>query len=1270
LGTEGTVINRKAAIAALQIVTLVSVGLMGPSASAAPPKCQGKTATRVGTARADVIKGTAKADVIVGLDGNDSIKGVGGNDTVCGGNGVDLIDGGPGADKLQGDGGNDKLLGSTGGDALNGSAGTDNCLGGGGTNTYLSCEKPTYQLAVSKQGTGDGVVNSTPGAMNCGPVCASSFSVGSEVTLSVLPDPGSRFTGWSDACSGTALTCTVTMDRARSVTAIFDLFVTHPLTVNNDGGGTVTSAPAGISCPGACVQNHEQGTSVTLTATPAAGAQFMGWDGDDCSGTATTCTVTMSQSRTVTAIFGFPLTVIKSGSGQGDVSIEGFDCEGDCSGVYPYGLEIPLTATPNAGSDFGGWSGACTGTGSCAPTMTQARTVIASFTPIQRILTVASGGGGTVTSSTGGISCPGTCSQNYDHGTVVTLTADPAAGGQVLSWSGGGCTGTGTTCAVTMDQARTVTVTFGFPLTVTKDGQGTVTGDGISCGAGCTAVYPYGTNVTLSATGIPSATVFNGWSGDCSGGGTCNVSMVAPRTIGATFSPVQHLLTVDVFNGGGGTITSSPAAIFNCPTTCAAPFDQGSVVTLTAVPAPGAQILGWSGGGCSGTATTCQVTMSDARSVTVTFGFPLTVSKGGAGQGTVSGNGISCGTDCTEVYPYATMVPLSASPDATSTFGGWSGPYCGGTGTCNLSMEGPRTVTATFGLIARSLSVTNLGGGAVTSNPAGISCTGIASDCSETYGQGTVVTLSAAPSPGATFLGWSGGGCTGTSATCTVTLGGVNANVTASFGYPLTVTKSGAGQGTVTGNGISCGADCTEIYSFGTNVPLSAAPNAASSTFDGWSGGGCTGTGGCTVSMTAPRTVGAGFSLILRRLTVNVLNNGGGTVSSSPAGIPSCTFMCSAQFPHGSVVTLTATPSPGGEVISWSGGGCTSGSTTCQVTMNGDQTVTVGFGFPLTVARGGPGNGSISSSPAGVTCPSDCSQLYENGTWVTLTATPDASSVFTGWSEAGCGGTGTCTVTMSQARSVTATFNLATRALNVNNPGGGVVTSAPVGISCPSDCSQTYDHGTVVTLTATPTATGASFMSWSGPCAGSPTASTCVVTMDQARNVTASFGFPVNVSVGGNGQGTIQEGFRIVCPGDCNDVYAFGSNVLLAPFPAANSNFGAWGGDCAGAVGGCSLTMNSPKNVSATFTLKTFTLSVTRNGQGQVSSSPAGITCGFDCSGTYNYGQVVTLSAFGGIDTMFDSWGAGHCDSETDNGDCVVTMTSNRTVSATFVNIE
>jgi len=75
--------------------------------------------------------------------------------------------------------------------------------------------------------------------------------------------------------------------------------------------------------------------------------------------------------------------------------------------------------------------------------------------------------------------------------------------------------------------------------------------------------------------------------------------------------------------------------------------------------------------------------------------YTLTVSKTGTGSGTVTDTGINCGTDCSEAYNSGTSVTLTATPDANSTFAGWSGD-CSGTGTCTLTMNANKSTTATF----------------------------------------------------------------------------------------------------------------------------------------------------------------------------------------------------------------------------------------------------------------------------------------------------------------------------------------------------------------------------------------------------------------------------------------------------------------------------------------------------------------------------------------------------------------------------------------------
>ena len=158
---------------------------------------------------------------------------------------------------------------------------------------------------------------------------------------------------------------------------------------------------------------------------------------------------------------------------------------------------------------------------------------------------------------------------------------------------------------------------------------GVVTSDandpGIDCGTSCEAAYDAGTNVTLTET-PSSGFAFVGWSGDCSGNGSCVVTMNGDKAVTAQFTCVNpsvcggpYTLSVTESGSGAGTVTSSPAGI-NCGSVCAASFPAGTSVTLTAEPAQGSTFGGWAGNCASaGTNLNAQITMSANMSCAATF---------------------------------------------------------------------------------------------------------------------------------------------------------------------------------------------------------------------------------------------------------------------------------------------------------------------------------------------------------------------------------------------------------------------------------------------------------------------------------------------------------------------------------------------------------------------------------------------------------------------------------------------------------------------------
>lgn len=417
----------------------------------------------------------------------------------------------------------------------------------------------------------------------------------------------------------------------------------------------------------------------------------------------------------------YTLTLTKAGTGTGSVTSapSGISCGSTCSAGYADSTSVTLTATADSGSTFSGWSGGgCSGTDTCTVSMSTARSITATFDPSTYTLTASKLGTGSGAITATGISCGSDCSEAYNPGTDVTLTATPSTGSVFSGWGGtAGCSGT-STCTTTMNAAKSVTATFtldGYSLTIIKSGTGTGTisssPSGISCGSTCSSSYDYGTSVTLTAT--PSSTsTFGGWGSgsSCSGTGTCTVTVDSAKSVNATFNPKTYTLTVVKSGGGSATITSSVAGI-NCGSTCSATYNTGTSVTLTASAASGSMFAGWSATGCSGTGT-CTVTLTANTSVTagvvsntMTYSPPstsvtnymLSIAKSGSGIGTITSapSGISCGSTCSKSASAGTTFTLTASAASGSTFTGWSG-VCSGTSSCSVSMSANKMVSATF----------------------------------------------------------------------------------------------------------------------------------------------------------------------------------------------------------------------------------------------------------------------------------------------------------------------------------------------------------------------------------------------------------------------------------------------------------------------------------------------------------------------------------------------------------------------------------------------
>ena len=361
-------------------------------------------------------------------------------------------------------------------------------------------------------------------------------------------------------------------------------------------------------------------------------------------------------SRTPTPVPSFELTTTTIPDNGGAVT---------GAGVYPAGSSVPVEARPMQGWAFAGWSGDCTGVGSCVLTMDSEKTVTASFTQSLHNLSAVKVGQGRVSMNPAG----GT----YLEGTLVRVSAVASTGWTFEGWSGS-CVGS-ETCVITMTADKQITATFSrvmHNLSVVRVGMGEV----VLVPSGGTHVK--GTVVTAKASAA-TGWKFEGWTGPCSGAGACTVTMTSDQTITAKFAKV--LITLKVTNVGKGAVRLNPPG---------GAYDKVVVVTPTPVPSPGWKFDSWSET-CTG-AGPCVITLDSDKRLTATFTevlHVLTVNIVGGGMVSLNPAG--------GAYRAGTVVTAEAVPSAGWKLDGWTGP-CLGTGACTIGMDSNQLLTATFSL--------------------------------------------------------------------------------------------------------------------------------------------------------------------------------------------------------------------------------------------------------------------------------------------------------------------------------------------------------------------------------------------------------------------------------------------------------------------------------------------------------------------------------------------------------------------------------------------
>jgi hypothetical protein len=694
-------------------------------------------------------------------------------------------------------------------------------------------------------------------------------------------------------------------------------------------------------------------------------------------------------------------------------------------------------------------------------------------------------------------------------------------------------------------------------------------------------------------------------------GATAAVAVLSIVVIFAVWGLIPNTDTVDaattkvrvsVAGNGTGTVHGD-GGVLTCPAAsrdCTLSARNGTVVTLTAEAKAGSRFRGWSGD-CDGRGA-CTITVDGQGAVTATFRrtekppqkqhreraevvptpklATLRVDHQGSGAGIVAtDDGAACSADCVVEVDRGEQVTLTADPAADALFNRWTGPAsCTTESVCRVLVTDDMTVAAQFSDAPGDhndpgespkrydLTVTADGPGTIDV------CDGLAS-CRKEYDAGSKIKLTARPDDGAELTTWTG--CDAVDgAVCRATVASDREVVAEFRPRPiLTTWVSGDAPGTLTVDGRgSCELGCA--FHVGEVATVRATHESTSTVT--WSIAACNGRDVCSITMDRDQHVKAFINYIRHDLDVQTVGEGRVTCDPEP---------CGQQYIVGTPVTLRADPvSDGPSFKEWDG--CTPRrEATCQIVMDDDRSVTAHFAprrFRVDMVV--DGHGSIQQCDPGMDCYDVSSRDYESGTELVFGAQGERTapeSRLLGWDGCDSVASGTCSLTVTSNRKITAHFEDQVEVTAV--PAGRGVGSLRVnGDDCgEGECSTFVYKGEAVRIEAAEDFDSTTTdLTWSVPsCSGT----TCEIRPGGPVTVTATFTpKQTTLQVGSTGDGG---GFD-VCggAGKCDLSGDIGRTVHVVPQAATGFHFTRWT-ECPQVDGNtCVVTMNqSTVAISAHF---------------------------------------------------------------------------------------
>ena len=1057
------------------------------------------------------------------------------------------------------------------------------------------------------------------------------FDTGASATVTATPAAGYRFVNWTEGAISVSTTSnyTFSVSANRTLVANFAQQFTISTSSSPTAGGTTTGGGT-----------YDSGASATVTATPAAGYRFANWtEGGSPVSASASYNFTVSAGRILVANFIRIYTVTTSSSPTAGGTTAG-------GGIYDSGASATVTATPAAGYRFVNWTeGGLSVSANASYTfpVTAGRTLVANFIQIYNIAISSNPTAGGTTSG-GGI---------YDVGATAILLATPGAGYRFVNWTEGGSpVSTNAGYTFTVSASRTLVANFIQIFSITTSSNPTA--GGTTFGGG---IYDSGASATVTAT--PAAGYrFANWTeggSPVSASASYNFTVSAGRILVANFIRIYTVTTSSSPTAGG---TTAGGGI----------YDSGASATVTATPAAGYRFVNWTEGGLSVSANASYTfSVTSGRTLVANFIqiYSIAISSNPTAGGTTAGGGI---------YDIGASAILLATPAAGYRFVNWTegGSSVSVNAGYTFTVSGSRTLVANFIQIFSITTSSNPTAGGTTSG-------------GNIYDSGASATVTAIPATGYRFVNWTEGGSpVSVNASYTFTVS-TSRTLSANFIqiYNISTISSPTTGGTTTGGG---------IYDSGASATVTATP-ATGYRFVNWTEGGSPVATSASYNFTvsAVRTLTANFIQIYSIAISSNPTTGGTTAGggiydvgataillatpaagyrfvnwteggTSVSAIASYTFTVSSSrslvanfmqiytvetssnpavggttggggtYDTGTSATVTATPAAGYRFVSWTeGGSAVSASANYTFTVSSTRSLVANFIQIYTLETSS--NPTVGGTTGG-------GGTYDTGSSVTVTATPSAGFRFVNWTEGGSSvsANASYTFTVSASRTLTANFIRIFTVVTSSSPATGGTTGG----------GGTYDTGTPVTVTATPSA-GYRFVNWTEGGSSASANASYTFTVSSNSNLVANFIRIYTVATSSNptAGGTTAGG----------GTFDSGTSVTVTATAAAGYRFVSWmeGGSSVSANASYNFTISGSRSLAANF-VRIYTISTTSN-------PLAGGTTGG--GGTYDSGASVTVTATPVLGYQFDNW--------TENGSVVSSnvsynfqVTSIRNLAANF----